>query len=215
MLWRSTGTNVPKAQFAYRRRRYMAYCVGIPSLCVKAERSSQALRTLANSCCGCHHVTSLCVNFVSIGCIDGAPHIHTRAIVKKGVSPSAIQKNNAPKRTCKISGKNYNNRISSPYDKTPRKKIRGVLLLDTRSHIRNCTVEIKEHSGKEQKFLAAKLLFTENNRDGRTDTEFAFDGKLCIRNSAYMLYDCKTESRSADTLGVGFIHSVKAFAKTW
>ena len=64
--------------------------------------------------------------------------------------------------------------------KTPRKKIRGVLLLDSRSHSRKCTAEIKEHSGKEQKLLAAKLLFTENNRDDRTDTEVAFDGKLCV-----------------------------------
>ena len=57
------------------------------------------------------------------------------------------------------------------------------------------------------------LLFTEYNGYGRTDTEFAFDGKLGIADGADVLDDGKTESRTANTLGVRFIHTVEAFAK--
>ena len=57
------------------------------------------------------------------------------------------------------------------------------------------------------------LLFTENNRDGCTDTEFAFDEKLGIADGADVLDDGKTKSCAADTLGVGFIHSVEALAQ--
>ena len=59
------------------------------------------------------------------------------------------------------------------------------------------------------------LLFTEHNGYSRTDTEIAFDRKLCIVDGTDVLHDGETKSRASDTLGVGFIHSVEAFAKAW
>ena len=58
------------------------------------------------------------------------------------------------------------------------------------------------------------FLFTEYNSYGSAYTEFAFDGKLCVRNSADVLDDGrKTKTGSADTLGMGFVHAIEALAK--
>ena len=85
----------------------------------------------------------------------------------------------------------------------------------TRGHTSILYKTLDKSTAARSKLLAAKLLFTENNRNGRTDTEFAFDGKLRVRNSADVLDDGKTESCATDTPGVGFIHSVEALAQAW
>ena len=61
--------------------------------------------------------------------------------------------------------------------------------------------------------IVGYLLFTEYNGYGRTDTEITLDRKLGVVDSADVLYDSKTKSGSADTFGMGFVHSVEAFAQ--
>ena len=61
--------------------------------------------------------------------------------------------------------------------------------------------------------IVGYLLFAEYNGYGRTDTEIALNRKLGITNGADVLYDSKTKTGSANTLGMGFVHSIEALAK--
>ena len=61
--------------------------------------------------------------------------------------------------------------------------------------------------------LGISASFFENNGHRRTNTEIALNRKLGIVDSADVLYDSKTKSGATDTLGMGFIHAVEAFAQ--
>ena len=63
--------------------------------------------------------------------------------------------------------------------------------------------------------IVGYLLFTEYYSHGRTDAEITFNRKLGVVDSADVLHDGKTKSGSADTLGMGFVHSIEALAKAW
>ena len=57
------------------------------------------------------------------------------------------------------------------------------------------------------------LLFVEYNGYGGTDTEVTLNRKLGVADGTDVLDDGKAESRSADALGVGFVHPVEALAE--
>ena len=64
------------------------------------------------------------------------------------------------------------------------------------------------HYGTREDTIVGYLLFAEYNGYGGTDTEIAFDGKLGVVDGADVLYDSKTKTGAANTLGMGFVHSI-------